>query len=303
VKLHYCAVDGGNFGDDLNLEMWPALFPGLEQQRPDVELYGIGTILGGRDHATQTPKVVLGSGLGYRSTPQLDASWDVRWVRGPHSAELLRLPRDRGLGDGALLWSGLHDVAAGGDRVGLIPHHATWESFDWPAVARAAGLEPINPKLSPDAVVTAMHGCSRILTESLHGAIFADVLGLPWAACVLSHRFNEFKWRDWLAGIDRPFAACVVDRPLVNAIQPGKALKNRLARWSGLGGRGRRNELRAVGAATAADVSAVAQTLAEFARDAAQFGCSERAVVRGQQQRMRAACVEFARDYGLPFAG
>jgi succinoglycan biosynthesis protein ExoV len=303
MKLHYRAIDGGNFGDDLNLVMWKELFPDLEQQHTDVEIYGIGTILGGHDHDTKARKVVLGSGLGYRSTPRLDASWDVRWVRGPHSAELLRLPRERGLGDGALLWSGLHQEGHGAANLGLIPHHATWESYDWDTVARDAGMQAINPKLTPVAVAEAMRGCSRILTESLHGAIFADAMQLPWAACVLSYRFNEFKWRDWLAGIERPFEACLVDRALVDSIAAGKALKNRLARWTGIGGRSRHNELRAVAAASAADRTAVAATLSAYARDASHFYCSAPGLIRSQQSRMREACAAFARDYGLRFTG
>jgi hypothetical protein len=302
MKLHYRAIPGGNFGDDLNLLVWPEIFPDLNEHHAGATLYGIGTILGG-EHDPSALKVVLGSGLGYRSTPKLDDTWDVRWVRGPYSAQLLGLSPDKALGDGALLWSGLATTATPSPDsvVGLVPHHATWESFDWPAVAAQAGMRAVDPKLPPGDVVEQLGRCSRILTESLHGAIFADAMGIPWAACVLSHRFNEFKWNDWLAGIERPFEACVSDRPLVASIEHGKALSNRLARWTGLGGRARRNELRAVAPATTADVARVAATLADYGRNAANFHCSDRAVVSRQKQRMQQACADFARQYGLRF--
>jgi succinoglycan biosynthesis protein ExoV len=302
MKLHYRAIPGGNFGDDLNLLLWPEIFPDLHEHHPAATLYGIGTILGG-EHDPSALKIVLGSGLGYRGTPKLDETWDIRWVRGPYSAQLLGLAPDKALGDGALLWSGLAPTTnpSPDGIVGLIPHHATWESFDWPSVAAQSGMLAVDPKLSPGDVAAQMGRCSRILTESLHGAIFADAMGIPWAACVLSHRFNEFKWNDWLAGIERPFDACVSDRPLVATLDRGKALSNRLARWTGLGGRARRNELRAVAPATTADVAHVAATLTGFGRNAANFRCSDRAVVSRQKQRMRQACADFARQYGLRF--
>ena len=66
------------------------LFPDLEQHHPGATLYGIGTILGG-EHDASALKVVLGSGLGYRSTPKLDDTWDIRWVRGPLFGAAARL--------------------------------------------------------------------------------------------------------------------------------------------------------------------------------------------------------------------
>ena len=306
MRVHYRAIDGGNFGDDLNLELWPELFPDLDRHDPDVVLYGIGTILGG-DHDPRARKVVLGSGLGYRRTPRLDDRWDVRWVRGVHTAWRLRLPPEKALGDAALLWSALRTPAGASgavrDGVGLVPHHATWSAFDWPAVAAAAGLRAVDPTAAPRAVAEAVRRCTRVLTESLHGAIFADAMGVPWAPCVLSHRFNDFKWRDWSEGIGRPFAPCVADRPLVRALGRGKGWTNRLARWSGLGGRSRRNALRPVGPSPSLDAERVAAQLAAFAAGEARFACSDPAQVARQRERMLQACAEFARDYGLRFGG
>lgn len=36
-----------------------------------------------------------------------------------------------------------------------------------------------------------------VLAESLHGAVFAGALGVPWRAVALARRFNDFKWHDW----------------------------------------------------------------------------------------------------------
>ena len=298
MHFNYCQIAGGNFGDDLNRLMWPALFPELPQMGGHVAVYGIGTILGGT-HARSQHKVVLGSGLGGARIRPLRGSWDFRWVRGPCTALRLRLAPERALGDPASLWPVLQASPTGEGAWGLMPHHATWDGFDWEQVAGQAGMLAINPKQSPVAVVAQMRRCSRVLSESLHGAIFADALGIPWAGCVLSHRFNQFKWRDWLATVNRPFSPFVADRPLVRQISRNKALRNRFARWSGYLRGSRNPALRAVAPSSVADAWQVSDALARYAGHEGNFACSPAQQVETQRQRMLQACQTFARDYGL----
>ena len=83
MLLRYARMARGNFGDDVNVELWPELFPDLADRHPDAHLYGVGTLLGGS--RPDGPKIVLGSGCGYRGAPALDDSWRVYWVRGPRT--------------------------------------------------------------------------------------------------------------------------------------------------------------------------------------------------------------------------
>jgi succinoglycan biosynthesis protein ExoV len=298
--IHYCSVAGGNFGDDINLQLWSRLFPDLSDLTGRVLFYGVGTLLDGRHDAT-VKKVVLGTGLGSSLARTPDSNWDFRWVRGPHTAREFGLPCELALGDSAILWPELlpgHDHAG---PVGLIPHHATWDSFDWASVAHQAAMRGINPRQAPAAVIARMRGCSRLLTESLHGAICADAMGIPWAACVLAHRFNEFKWRDWLATVDRPHAPLVMQLPLVRSITRTKSMANRLARWVRYKRRTRQPALRPVAPATAQDVERVAAALRAYAQCAGNFWCSDPAHVARQKERMLSRCDEFARDYKLLF--
>lgn len=302
MNIKYCPIEGGNFGDTLNTMVWQCLFPNLTHLRKDVLVYGIGTLLDGR-HDRSRKKVVLGSGLGEAHAALPDPNWEFRWVRGPLSAQEFGISPDLALGDPALLWPELQAGLGGTPEgpIGLVPHYRTWDSFDWTQVARDAGMVAINPRLSPSDVITQMRGCSRVMAESLHGAICADAMAIPWAPCILAHRFNEFKWNDWLATIERPFTPMVADRPLVRDIGPAKAWSNRLARVVRYKAHTRRPALRPVARATPADALCVADALARYARHDEHFACSAPSSIVRQRQRMLDACERFAKDYGLRF--
>lgn len=302
MKIKYCPIDGGNFGDTLNTMVWDRLFPDLTQLKEGILVYGIGTLLDGR-HDRSLKKIVLGSGLGEARAALPDPNWEFRWVRGPLSAHEFGLSSELALGDPAVLWPELQSGCGGspGGPVGLIPHYRTWDSFDWVQVAADAGMVAINPRQSPSAVIAQTRACSRIMAESLHGAICADAMAIPWAPCILAHRFNEFKWMDWLATVNRGFIPMVADRPLVRSIGRPKALANRLARLVNYKAHTRRPSLRAVTSATPADARRVAESLAKYAQNDANFACSRPADIDRQRQRMLAACNTFAKDYGLSF--
>lgn len=300
MVINYCRIDGGNFGDDLNTLIWSRLFPDLSSLEGRVLLYGVGTLLDGR-HNPSIRKVVLGTGIGEIDAALPDPNWDFRWVRGPKSAREFNLSGDLALGDSALLWP---ELSAGNDQngpVGLIPHYRTWDSYDWGRVAANAGMLAINPRQAPSDVIRRMRECSRILSESLHGAICADAIGIPWAACILAHRFNEFKWKDWLATVQRPYAPFVADRPLVRTISRPKSLANRVARLLGYQRHTRHPFLRPVAAARAEDAMHVAEALFRYGSVEANFTCSKPADVARQKQRMLERCEEFAKDYELSF--
>ena len=298
--LHYCRIEGGNFGDDLNLLLWKRLFPNFAELQGRVRFYGVGTLLDGHWDLV-TKRVVLGSGIGEAGQAMRTADWDFRWVRGPRTAAQFGLDPQLALGDAAILWPELRPGRNADGPVGLVPHYMTCDSFDWQQVARQAGMVLINPRQSPTAVIAQMRGCSRILAESLHGAICADAMGIPWAACVLAHRFNEFKWRDWLATIDRDYQPLYTDRPLVRSIAPVKSAANRLARLLRYQAGTRHPALRPVAAATPADVQRVAETLAHYAEQQDHFRCSPAEMIARQKERMQHSCAHFARDYGLQF--
>jgi hypothetical protein len=93
VKLYCWRGRTRNFGDELNLLLWPRLLPGLLDDDDATLFLGIGSVLDAR-HAPAPVKVVAGAGFGgYQPPPALDENWLVHWVRGPHTARRLGLRR------------------------------------------------------------------------------------------------------------------------------------------------------------------------------------------------------------------
>lgn len=295
-------MTGGNFGDDLNATLWNTLFPDLEQLGDEVALHGIGTILS-KKSTGPAKNVVLGSGANRARIKINVRNSDIRWVRGPRSARAVGLPAEFGIGDPAWLHADLYESFSRRDSgkgpVGLMPHHASWNNYDWHSVARGAGMTAIDARSSPASVIAQMRGCSRILTESLHGAVFADAMSLPWAPAILAHRFHRFKWQDWSDSINRRFDPFIPDRALTGEIGVGTAFRNWIARELGYQASTRCPSLRAVGASLPHDARRVSAQLFAYGADESNFSHSRIEFVKTRRDRMLEICAGFARDYGL----
>ena len=197
--LLYCwQGDTRNFGDELNTLIWPRLLPGFFDADATELFIGIGSVLDAR-HSPDALKIVAGAGYGgYQPKPALDASWVIHWVRGPRTARTLGLDEGTGLGDPAMLLGHAGWPAAGnGDPIGFMPHFESLARGTWPEVARLAGVNLIDPRDEPAAVIAAIRGCRLLLTEALHGAIVADTLRVPWVALEPLLPVHRAKWQDW----------------------------------------------------------------------------------------------------------
>jgi succinoglycan biosynthesis protein ExoV len=198
-----------NVGDDLNELLWPRLIPGLESIDHAEWLVGIGTILDARLNALPGRKIVMGS--GYRPGPRREplGNTEFKAVRGLLTAERLGLPASAAICDPGFLVAHLwpYRPTSSGD-VAFIPHVYTEASTQVAAAALDAGIAVISATLDVDTFLERLSKCGRVYCESLHAAIFADALGIPWARVRAFSHFHEkreisdFKWRDTFSILD-----------------------------------------------------------------------------------------------------
>ena len=206
MKLHYCKTPLGNFGDDLNTWLWPTLLGDSFFNTDENSLFlGVGTILN-RKIPKGPEKIVLGTGTGYQRPPKVDEKFSIYSVRGPLTARALNIPSRKSIGDSAYLCLATDHfkklfALQKKYKVSVIPHHQTATTIDWKIIEKVDGLHFIDPRKEFFNVFEDIAQSECVLTESLHGAILADALRTAWQPFRMGHRFNMFKWRDWLASI------------------------------------------------------------------------------------------------------
>ncbi|RAI43563.1 hypothetical protein CH341_13740 [Rhodoplanes roseus] len=210
MRLHYYKSSVGNFGDDLNVWLWPRLLPDAWDPDDGIRFAGIGTII-----TTAMPDaeqwIVLGSGAGYGPAPRGfgGPGWCILSVRGPLSARVLGLPADKAVTDGALLLNTLPEFqpVAEADRVGtvFVPHYQALECGAWDEACRRAGIELLDPRADSRGVVERLRKARCVIADSMHAAIIADAMRVPWIPVVTSAEINTFKWLDWTGSMEVPY--------------------------------------------------------------------------------------------------
>ena len=190
-----------NFGDELNLWLWPRLLDGAFDGEGDL-FFGIGSNIRAGFPAGRR-KVVLGAGYGaYSPQPERDGSWAFYFVRGKLTARVLGLDESLGIGDaGFYIRSCKVPRQRIGGKVAFIPH---WESIwrgRWQEVCRLAGLHFVDPTGPVDAVLADIASADFVVTEAMHGAIVADALRVPWIALRPTHDIHHMKWHDWASAL------------------------------------------------------------------------------------------------------
>lgn len=200
MKLTYFRGHVPNFGDELNTYVWPALLPPDFLDDEEQELFvGIGSIIGTHLPANAR-KVVVGSGYaGYMGEPDLrDGSWDIRFVRGPLTAERFGLPPETAICDGAILLRAM-ELPAPEPHVGIafMPHFESLERGFWREACGMAGIRLIDATAPVERVLAQIKGATVLITEAMHGAIVADALRTPWVGVKPIFRGHHLKWQDW----------------------------------------------------------------------------------------------------------
>ena len=216
----YVRWGGRNFGDDLNDMLFRDVLGIREyvnnaaELKDDVFVIGIGTILNGfLRQGANSRLLVFGSGAGNsREMPKILA--EVLFVRGPLSCDFLKIDKNAFITDGAYaLADRIRELAKGTApryEYGLIPHHWSLEQFPnrWSA---SDDVQMISPHSPCEEFIRRVAGCRKIVTECLHGAITADILGIPFAVIQTTPMFHSFKWLDWAASLQMNLVLNYVD--------------------------------------------------------------------------------------------
>jgi succinoglycan biosynthesis protein ExoV len=208
MQLLYYRGDHPNFGDDLNAFVWRGLAPELfvEGESDADGLLGVGTLIG-RPFKNVERIHVFSSGVGYDRLSVVPATNRYWCVRGPLSARALNLPADRAITDGGILAPDQLKIVRALKPLNtavVVPH---WQSLligQWAETCELAGLKLVDPMQAPATVIAAIASAPLVLTESLHGAIIADTLRVPWIAIVTTDNVPLFKWFDWTASVRTP---------------------------------------------------------------------------------------------------
>lgn len=246
MKLVFFRGTVPNFGDELNLHVWPALLPKGFLDEDESELFvGIGSIIG--DHLpAKARKFVMGSGYaGYMGLPDVhDGSWDIRFVRGPNTAKTLNIDPGLSICDSAVLLRAMElpkpDQSVG---VAFMPHYESLERGNWAEACRQAGITLIDATDPVEKVLSQIQGARLLITEAMHGAIVADALRTPWVGARPIYGGHHKKWLDWAGALD-------IDVRL-NALKPSSVLEYYIAKT------GRGGSLGKVGRFSASPLAAV----------------------------------------------
>jgi succinoglycan biosynthesis protein ExoV len=208
MKIFHWQSPQGNFGDDLNRWLWPALAPAIWGAEDDIVFVGVGSILNDRIPSARL-RVVFGSGVGYRKPPpgHRGNDWRIYCVRGPLSARALGLGEEAAVCDSAILIPAIVPrPAADGARVVFVPHWSSARVGSWQRACEAAGIEFVDPRDDSRSVIACLAAARLVIAESMHAAIIADAFRRPWIAVRSSPAINAFKWQDWCQSLGLDYA-------------------------------------------------------------------------------------------------
>lgn len=191
-----------NFGDALNPFIFSKYFSGFFDEDETEILLGIGSILH-LEFPEETKKTVFSTGYAfYGNLPVIDKNYHFSCVRGPLTAQALKINPKLAITDGAALLRDFNFPEVEKKfEYSFIPHHASLFFNDWERICMEAGYHYIDPLSNYEEILSQILASKTVIAEAMHGAIVADTLRVPWIPVKLYPTINEFKWRDWTASM------------------------------------------------------------------------------------------------------
>jgi hypothetical protein len=238
MKMYYFKTTRRNFGDELNIWLWPQLLPDYFDEDDSTLFLGIGSILHDFFPAT-SKKIVFGSGYGgYTSLPRIDASWRFHFVRGRLTAAILGIDQSLAVGDAAMLVRSCVEVGpqrkypvSGKYSVSYMPHWQSAANGAWAEVCSLAGIHYIDPCGRVEEVLEEIMSSALVISESMHGAIVSDALRIPWIGVEPILAEHRMKWFDWASALGLTINFSKLD--VSNAFELLLAMTRGNKKWAG----------------------------------------------------------------------
>ncbi|MBU2951617.1 polysaccharide pyruvyl transferase family protein [Tamlana agarivorans] len=221
MKLVYYKSEHGNFGDDLNLWMWPQIFgKDFLKNNQDIAFFGIGSILIENSVFIEQAnscknKIVFGTGVrSINENIKIDDSWHILFLRGPYSSLKLKGDLDHYIADAAYFLTLLPQYKSYLNtpkkyKTSFIPYFESVDKMDWQKICDDLAWNLILPTeiTSVEDFILEVAASEQVISEAMHGAMIADIVRVPWVRFrFYSHLHegtvvSEWKWNDWLLSI------------------------------------------------------------------------------------------------------
>ncbi len=214
LLLYRWQGEARNFGDELNALLWPRLLPDFFDDDPAEVFLGIGSVLDAR-HVRAAVKLVAGAGYGGYE-PLTGAGCQLGHPLGPRPAAPPACSGFHRLPASAIRRCWLAGPASqpsatpacgrrgrGGGRSASCRISRALERGAWAEAAAAAGVELIDPRGDPQAMIAAIGRCRLLLSEALawrhrrrRPARALDRAASRWC------RVHRPKWQDWAESLE-----------------------------------------------------------------------------------------------------
>jgi len=232
VDVYYFKAQPPNFGDDLNAVLWDEVLPpDVKSLQTDEKICGIGTII--NEMMPAGTYYILGTGFGYGERIPDNVSLEIFSVRGKLTAERLNCDPSKAITDGAIMIRKIWPDLINNSKKYIYSYlpHVGEHDLNGTILKRCCdlvGVHYISPCQEPHEVALQISRTEKLVTEAMHGAIFADNLRVRWTPVVTSSSINRFKWRDWCSSISIDYKPNVFLKP-VRSLNPANPIRASIA--------------------------------------------------------------------------
>ncbi len=197
----YWHIGRPNFGDDINPSFFGQLckteFRFVKNQRQP-HFVGIGSIL----ERVNSNSIVVGS--GFLRPPQETPNFPLEIVclRGELSRSVFPKDLELHVGDPMVLIDRYMPPQPKRRGIALIPHMT---NVDRARKIAGSSVEVIDPAADPWTVIADIAASEAVMSQSLHGLVVADALGIPniWIEPTPSMAGGRFKFDDYFSTLDK----------------------------------------------------------------------------------------------------